>query len=66
MSDPERNEPEPLWTVEDVAEFLGLHPKTVRRKAGAGEIPCMKLAGAFRFRRGEIEAWVEDRRVEVA
>lgn len=59
MADPTRNEPEPLWTAEDVAAFLGIHVQTVYTKARAGVLPSLKVGGARRFRRSDIEAWLE-------
>jgi excisionase family DNA binding protein len=34
---------ESLLTVAEVADFLRLHPNTVRAKIAAGEIPCLRL-----------------------
>lgn len=51
--------PRRLWTAEDVAEFLGLHPQTVYAKANRGEIPSFKVGVKRRFRPEEIEAWLD-------
>jgi len=59
MADNARNEPEPLWTAEDVAGFLGIHVQTVYAKARSGELPSFKVGGARRFRRSNIEAWLD-------
>lgn len=48
-----------LWTADEVADFLGLHVQTVYSKAQAGEIPSFKIGSKRRFRRSEIEAWVD-------
>jgi len=32
-----------LWTVEQVADYLQLHPETVRRWIRAGKLPAVKL-----------------------
>ena len=37
------NKPDPIMTVEEVAKYLHLHPLTVRRLAGDGEIPAFKV-----------------------
>ena len=66
MADRDRNDPEPLWTVEKVAEYLGLHPQTVYAKALCGEIPSLKVGRGRRFRRAEIEAWLEQNSRPVA
>jgi excisionase family DNA binding protein len=34
---------DPLWTVEEVAEYLRLDPETVRAKARKGELPAYKV-----------------------
>ena len=34
---------ESLMTVAEVAEFLRLHPNTVRAKIAAGELPSLRL-----------------------
>ena len=34
------NKPDPIMTVDEVAEYLNLHPSTVRRLARDGEIPA--------------------------
>lgn len=55
-----------LWTVEDVATFLGVAPKTVRKWQLNGVLPFVKLGGKLvRFRPGEIQSWVDDRALRV-
>jgi excisionase family DNA binding protein len=55
-------EKESLLTVGEVAQRLGQHPETIRRKAREGEIPALKLGtgprARFAFDRDELEAWV--------
>ena len=49
----------PLWTIDDVAGFLGIAPKTVRKWQLNGTLPFVKLGGKLvRFRPPDIEAWV--------
>lgn len=39
-----------LWTVEEAAAFLGLHPNTVYRKAKEGDLPSVTIgARTLRF-----------------
>ncbi len=52
----EKQEPEPLWTAEDVARYLNLHVQTVYERARNGTIPSHKYGPTRRFRRSEIEA----------
>lgn len=51
---------EPLMKVPEVAEYLGLAESTVRNKVQAGEIPYKKVGRSVRFRRAEIDAWIEE------
>lgn len=52
---------EPLWTVEDVANFLRLKPETVRIMARDSKLPCIKVGRAWRFNSKEIHEWVVNR-----
>lgn len=40
---------EPLWTIQEVADYLRLKPRTISNKAQSGEIPARKVAGRWRF-----------------
>jgi excisionase family DNA binding protein len=51
-----------LITIKDVAEFLQIAEKTIYRMAADGKIPAFKVGGSWRFRRKEIEKWLESRR----
>lgn len=42
--------PEPVWDCKEAAEFLGRHPKTVKRMAQAGEIPGCRFGKRWCFR----------------
>jgi len=44
-----------IFTVEEVAEYLRIHPYTVRRLARAGKLPGFKVGGQWRFKRSEID-----------
>jgi len=59
MADSERNELEPLMTVDEVAEYLGLHPQTVYAKSRSGEIPSLKIGSRLRFRRSDVREYVD-------
>jgi excisionase family DNA binding protein len=45
---------EPLWTVEDVANYLRLEQETVRLMARARKIPAIKVGKVWRFRVNDI------------
>jgi excisionase family DNA binding protein len=44
-----------LLTADEVAEYAGLHPESVRRLARAGRIPGRKFGGEWRFRFADVE-----------
>lgn len=45
--------------VPEVARYLGLAESTIRNKVSRGEIPYKKVGTQVRFRRSEIDEWVE-------
>jgi excisionase family DNA binding protein len=52
---------EPVWDCNLAARFLGLHPKTVKRMARAGEIPACRLGRRWIFRPSELDALLRAR-----
>ena len=58
---------EVLWSVRDVARFLGVPAKTVYAWRSRGEgPPCFRVGKHLRFRRSEVETWLETHRDEAA
>jgi len=53
---------EPAMTVRQVAEYLNVDPKVIYRLAQTGELPGFKVAGTWRFKREDIEAWIEEQK----
>jgi predicted DNA-binding transcriptional regulator AlpA len=52
---------EPLLTVDAVAEWLGLRPGTLRYWRHVHRGPrSLTVGGAVRYRRADIEEWLED------
>lgn len=49
-----------LMTVPEVADYLGYTEGTIYQKVSRGEIPFVKLGRSVRFRRSEIDEWVDD------
>ena len=49
-----------IMTVKEVAEYLKITEKTAYRLTAEGKIPGFKVGGAWRFRRTEIETWLEN------
>jgi len=45
------------YLVEEVSEYLRIHPYTVRRLCREGKIPAFKVGGQWRFDVREIEEW---------
>ena len=48
-----------MMTIDEVAEYLQLHPLTVRRLARDGEIPAFKVGRQWRGKRALFEQWIE-------
>ena len=49
-------------TVREVANYLNVDEKTVYRLAQKGELPGFKVAGTWRFKREDIDHWIEDQK----
>ena len=50
-----------IMTIKEVASYLKITEKTAYRLTADGEIPGFKVGGAWRFRRQEIDAWIDER-----
>lgn len=57
---------ERLMTLSEAADFLSLAQITIRKKVSEREIPFYKIGGLIRFRREDLERWVQERKVPVA
>lgn len=51
---------EPLLDVEQAAELLRCHPKTVQSMCRAGTVPTIRMGKYWRFRASALDAWVRD------
>lgn len=49
-----------IMTVQEVADFLRVSERTVYDWATHGIIPCGKLGTTWRFKRSEVEKWVDE------
>lgn len=49
-----------LFTVDEAAEFLQLHPKTLRRKIREGAIESTRVGKRYRFTRAQLQAFLGD------
>ena len=50
-----------IWDAADAARYLRVHPRTITRMAKRGEIPAIHLGRLWRFRRTDLDAWIEAR-----
>ncbi len=50
-----------ILTIEEVANYLRVSERTVYDWAQKGEIPSGKIGTVWRFKRSEIESWVNER-----
>ena len=50
-----------IMTIQEVAEYLRVSERTIYDWASKGQIPCGKLGSIWRFKRSEIERWVDKR-----
>lgn len=50
-----------ILTLEEVAAYLRVSERTVYDWANKGEIPCGKIGTTWRFKRSELEKWVDAR-----
>jgi excisionase family DNA binding protein len=51
--------PEPLLTLEQVAEYLNVDKFTVYRLLADKELPAFKVGNQWRFKRKMIENWLK-------
>lgn len=51
-----------ILTIKEVAEYLKIKEKTAYRLLAEGKIPGFKVGGSWRFRRSEIETWIDEQR----
>lgn len=58
--------PSEILIATEVAQWLRLRPSTLYAWAATGKIPCIKMNGAIRFVRSDIEQWINDRSRMVA
>ena len=58
-----KSSPDPLklLTIDEVAELLGVSRATVKREMKEGHLVGLLIQGSRRFRRAEIEEYIEDK-----
>ncbi len=50
---------EPLLDVDEAAQLLRMHPRTVRNRARKGMIPAIQVGKRWRFRVSMLNEWLE-------
>jgi len=45
-------------TVQNVAEYLSVDPKTVYWMVNRGELPGFKVGGSWRFKKEDLNDWI--------
>ena len=51
-----------ILTIQEVAKYLKLNEKTAYRLASEGKLPGFKVGGSWRFKRVDIERWIEEQK----
>jgi PTS system nitrogen regulatory IIA component len=50
-----------ILTIDEVAQYLRVSERTVYEWAQKGDIPCGKIGTVWRFKKADIEKWVNER-----
>ncbi|WP_085299716.1 methylation-associated defense system helix-turn-helix domain-containing protein MAD1 [Cognaticolwellia mytili] len=53
-----------ILTLKEVAAYLKLTEKTAYRLASEGKLPGFKVGGSWRFKRDDLEKWIEERKAK--
>ena len=48
-----------IMTLQEVAQYLGLHVMTVYKLTREGRVPAAKIGGQWRFKRDVLDEWLE-------
>jgi excisionase family DNA binding protein len=51
-----------ILTIQEVAAYLKLNDKTAYRLASENKLPGFKVGGSWRFKRTDIEKWIEEQK----
>jgi len=54
---------EPFLTTEEVLQYLHVNLRTVYRLIKTGEIPAVRVGRQWRFRKGDIDTWLDNQRL---
>jgi excisionase family DNA binding protein len=50
-----------VLTLEEVADYLNVHPSTIYRLVKKSQIPAFKIGSDWRFNSDSIERWIKAR-----
>lgn len=53
---------EAFLTTEEVLAYLRITPRTIYRLIRTGELPAMRIGRQWRFRRADLDAWLNRQR----
>jgi excisionase family DNA binding protein len=53
-----------IMTVKQVAEYLQMDEHTIYKLARSGQIPSIKIAGQWRFKKEVIDKWISQESLE--
>ena len=53
-------------TTEEVLGYLKVTPRTIYRLIRAGELPAVRIGRQWRFRRSDLDAWLNRQRTTVS
>jgi len=53
---------EKLLTIKDIAKYLKLNEATVYLWAQEGKLPAIKIGRFWRFKKEDIDKWLEERK----
>ena len=51
-----------ILTLKEMAEYLKLAEKTAYRLAAEGKLPGFKVGGSWRFKKVDIDQWIEEKK----
>ena len=54
-----------ILTLKEVAAYLKLAEKTTYKLAAAGKLPGFNVGGSWRFKRDDIDRWIEEHKTKV-
>jgi len=49
-------------TTDEVLTYLKVTPRTIYRLIRSGELPALRIGRQWRFRRADLDAWIERQR----